>query len=221
MRIRRGLTALVAMVATPLLAQSPVQPAGEIARRLQARYDTVRDFTADFSHTYAGGVLKKTTTERGTLQVKKPGRMRWEYLEPEHKLFVSDGGKIYSYIPADKQVIISPMPADDQATTAVLFLVGKGNLTRDFDASYDQGGAPDTWALKLTPKQPQRDYDWLILVVDRESLRIRTLVAVEREGGRSTFEFTNYRENTGLADKIFAFRIPRGVDVVNADSSGR
>ncbi len=75
--------------------------------------------------------------------------------------------------------------------------------------------------MKLTPKQPQRDYDWLILVVDRESLRIRTLVAVEREGGRSTFEFTNYRENTGLADKIFAFRIPRGVDVVNADSSGR
>ena len=140
MRIRRGLTALVAMVATPLLAQSPVQPAGEIARRLQARYDTVRDFTADFSHTYAGGVLKKTTTERGTLQVKKPGRMRWEYVEPEHKLFVSDGRKIYSYIPADKQVIISPMPADDQATTAVLFLVGKGNLTRDFDASYDQGG---------------------------------------------------------------------------------
>ena len=68
----------------------------------------MRDFTADFSHTYAGGVLKKTTTERGTLQVKKPGRMRWEYVEPEHKLFVSDGRKIYSYLPADKQVIVSP-----------------------------------------------------------------------------------------------------------------
>jgi outer membrane lipoprotein carrier protein len=208
-------------MATPLLAQSPAQPAGEIARRLQARYDTVRDFTADFSHTYAGGVLKKTATEQGTLQVKKPGRMRWEYVEPEHKLFVSDGRKIYSYIPADKQVIISPMPADDQATTAVLFLVGKGNLTRDFDASYEAGGAPDAWTLKLTPRQPQRDYDWLVLIVDRESLRIRTMMAVEREGGRSTFEFSNYRENTGLADKIFAFRIPRGVDVVNADSSGR
>ena len=46
-------------------------------------------------------------------------------------------------------------------------------------------------------------------------------MAAEREGGRSTFQFTNYRENTGLADKIFAFRIPRGVDVINADSSGR
>jgi outer membrane lipoprotein carrier protein len=217
----RGLTALVLAVATPLIAQTPAPSAAEAVQRLQAHYDTVRDFTADFSHTYAGGVLKKTTTERGTLQVKKPGRMRWEYTDPEHKLFVSDGRKIYSYLPADKQVIVSPMPTEDQATTAVLFLVGKGNLVRDFDAAYDEAAPPGTYALKLTPKQRQRDYDWLILIVDKQTLQIRTLVAVEREGARSTFAFSNYRENTGLADKIFAFRIPRGVDVVNADSSGR
>jgi outer membrane lipoprotein carrier protein len=201
--------------------QATAPSATETARRLQTRYDTVRDFTADFSHSYEGGVLKKSTTERGTLQVKKPGRMRWEYVEPEHKLFVSDGQKIYSYLPADKQVMVSTMPADDQATTAVLFLVGKGNLVRDFDVAYGEGGAPDTWVLKLTPRQRQRDYDWLVLAVDRESWRIRSLMAVEREGGHSTFQFSNYRENVGLADKIFAFKMPRGVDVINADSSVR
>jgi len=221
MFIRRGFIALVLAIAAPLMAQTPAPPAAETAQRLQAHYDTVKDFTADFSHTYSGGVLKKTTTERGTLQVKKPGRMRWEYTDPEHKLFVSDGRKIYSYLPADKQVIVSPMPTEDQATTAVLFLVGKGNLVRDFDAAYDEGAPPDAYALKLTPKQRQRDYDWLVLIVDRQTLQIRSLVAVEREGARSTFQFSNYRENTGLADKIFAFRIPRGVDVVNADSSSR
>ncbi|HEY7057819.1 MAG TPA: outer membrane lipoprotein chaperone LolA [Vicinamibacterales bacterium] len=219
--VRESVVLPAILALTGWLGVQPVDPAAETARRLQAHYDTVRDFTADFSHTYEGGVLKKTTTERGTLQVKKPGRMRWEYTSPEHKLFVSDGQKIYSYIPADKQVIVSSMPADDQATTAVLFLVGKGNLTRDFTASYEEGAPPDAWALKLVPRQRQRDYDWLVLVVDRGSLQIRTLVAVEREGGRSTFEFTNYRENVGVADKIFAFRIPRGVDVINADSSGR
>ena len=214
---------LAAFWALPMLPapQTTAPPPAETARRLQARYDTVRDFTADFSHSYEGGVLKKSTTERGTLQVKKPGRMRWEYVEPEHKLFVSDGQKIYSYLPADKQVMVSTMPADDQATTAVLFLVGKGSLVRDFDVVYGDGGAPDTWVLKLTPRRRQRDYDWLVLTVDRESLRIRSLMAVEREGGRSTFQFSNYRENVGLADKIFAFKMPRGVDVINADSSGR
>ncbi len=214
---------LAALWTLPLATgpQTAVPPATETARRLQARYDSVRDFTADFSHTYEGGVLKKTTTERGTLQVKKPGRMRWEYVEPEHKLFVSDGQKIYSYLPADKQVLVSTVPANDQATTAVLFLVGKGNLPRDFEVAYGEAGPPDAWVLKLTPRQRQRDYDWLVLTVDRESLRIRTLMAAEREGGRSTFQFSNYRENVGLADKIFAFKMPRGVDVINADSSGR
>ena len=52
--------------------------------------------------------------------------MRWDYTAPERKQFVSDGAKIYSYIPADKQVIVSPMPADAEATTPALFLAGKG-----------------------------------------------------------------------------------------------
>jgi|SRR5689334_16732175 len=209
------------LLAAVALAQGPNRPAGEAARLIQQKYDKVRDFTADFTQTYQGGVLRKTSTEKGTLQVKKPGRMRWEYTSPEQKLFVSDGQKIYSYIPADRQVIVSSVPTDDRATTAVLFLVGKGDLARDFNVSYAAAAAPDTIALKLDPKSRQADYDWLELVVDRESLQIRTLIAAEREGGRSTFQFSNYRENTGLADKIFTFKIPRGVDVVNADAPGR
>ena len=61
--------------------------------------------------------------------------MRWEYSAPDDKLFVSDGVKIYSYIPADKQVIVSTVPPADQASTPTLFLAGKGNLARDFTAS--------------------------------------------------------------------------------------
>jgi outer membrane lipoprotein carrier protein len=213
--------AVLLTLAAPLAPSAQTRSAQDIARSLEERYDKVRDFSADFVHSYEGGILKKTATEKGTLQVKKPGRMRWEYTHPEHKLFVSDGKKIYSYIPADKQVIVSSMPAEDQATTAVLFLVGKGSLTRDFTASMADGGGPDTWAIKLEPKQRQRDYDWLVLIVDRQSLQIRTLVAAEREGGRSTFQFSNYRENIGLTDKIFEFKMPRGVDVINADSPSR
>jgi outer membrane lipoprotein carrier protein len=202
-----------------LLLLAPFQappPAAETARALQEKYDHVRDFTADFTHTYEGGVLKKKTTERGVVQVKKPGRMRWDYTAPEKKEFVSDGQKIYSYIPADKQVIVSSMPADDQ-TTAVLFLTGKGNLTRDFTVTYADGAPADAWSLKLVPKQKQRDYDWLILTVDRKTLQIRTLVRADQQGGRETFEFTHYRENTNVPDKTFEFKIPRGVDVIYSD----
>src|SRR5689334_13778966 len=95
--------ALTTLVAGLSAAQTRTPLPQELARSIQERYDRVHDFSADFAHTYEGGILKKTTTEKGTLQVKKPGRMRWEYTYPEHKLFVSDGQKIYSYVPADRQ----------------------------------------------------------------------------------------------------------------------
>lgn len=210
---------LILLLLVPAQAGTQTRPSAvETARALQQKYDRVKDFTADFTHTYQGGVLKKTASERGTVQIKKPGRMRWDYTTPEKKVFVSDGRKIYSYIPADKQAVVSDMPADDQATTAVLFLVGKGDLTRDFNVSYAaSAGAPDTWALRLDPRRKQRDYDWLEIEVNRQTLQIRTLTAAEQEGGRSSFAFTNYRENTGIPDKVFEFKIPRGVDVITAN----
>jgi len=203
----------------PVQAGAPARPpAVETARALQQKYDRVQDFTADFVHSYEGGVLKKKSTERGTVQIKKPGRMRWDYTSPEKKVFVSDGRKVYSYIPADKQVMVSDMPADDHATTAVLFLAGKGNLTRDFSVSYAEGDeTPDTWVLRLDPRQQQRDYDWLVIGIDRKTLQIRTLTAADQQGGRSSFAFSNYRENAGLAEKLFEFKIPRGVDVITAN----
>lgn len=207
----------------PLRAgQTPARPpAPEVAAALQKKYDAVHDFTADFVHESEGGLLRKKQVERGVVQIKKPGKMRWDYKSPETKVFVSDGRRIYLHVPADNQVIVSPVPSEDQATTAVLFLVGKGNLTRDFRVSYADGGAADTYALRLDPKTPETDYDWLQVVVDRKTLQIKALTAADRDGGRSTFQFSNFKENVGLSDKTFAFKIPRGADVTTNGSSPR
>jgi outer membrane lipoprotein carrier protein len=198
-------------------AQPTGSSAQDLAQALQRRYDTIRDFSADFVHTYRGGVLRKEIVERGHLLVKKPGRMRWDYAAPDEKLFVSDGVKLYSYIPRDKQVFVGSVPPDDQATTPTMFLTGKGNLVRDFSGSLVDpapGMPPGTRALKLVPKTPQRDYDWLILEIAPQTLELRGLVTVDAQGGQSTFSFTNLKENTGLSDKEFTFKMPRGVDVV-------
>ena len=193
--------------------------APELAQALQKKYDGVKDFSADFTHTYEGGVLRKQITERGRMIIKKPGKMRWQYTAPEEKLFVSDGVKMYSYIPQDKQVIVATVPPEDDAATPTLFLAGKGSLTRDFTPSLLElppGMPAGSKALKLVPKAKQSDYDWLVLVVDPASLDIRGLVTVDAQGGKSSFLFTNLKQNVGLADKDFAFKIPRGVDVVSA-----
>ena len=210
----RILLASLLSLASVAAAGQTRPPAAQTAAAVQQKYDRVKDFTADFTHVYEGGVLNKKSTERGTVQIKKPGRMRWEYTTPEKKTFVSDSQRIYSYIPADKQLIMTAVPPDDEATTAVLFLAGKGSLTRDFIVKYADGAANGTLALRLDPKQKQRDYDWLVLGVDPKTMQIRSLTAADQQGGRSTFEFSNYRENTGLADSVFAFKIPKGTDVI-------
>jgi outer membrane lipoprotein carrier protein len=195
--------------------------APELAAALQRKYDGITDFSADFTHAYAGGVLHKQITERGRLLVKKPGKMRWDYSAPEVKQFISDGVKMYSYIPQDKQVIVAPVPPDEDAPTPALFLAGKGNLTRDFTYSLvdaPPGMPAGSRALKLVPKAKQRDYDWLVLVLDPASLSMRGLRTMDAQGGTSSFSFTNLKENVGLADKEFTFKIPHGVDVVSASS---
>jgi outer membrane lipoprotein carrier protein len=209
------------VLAAAVVPQAPARPAQEVAAALQKKYDAIRDFTADFVHESEGGLLRKKQIERGFVQIKKPGKMRWDYKAPETKVFVSDGRRMYLHVPADNQVIVSPVPADDQATTAVLFLVGKGSLTRDFTVAYADGGAADTYALRLHPKVPETDYDWLQIVVDRTTLQIRSLTAADRDGGRSSFQFSNFKENVGLADKTFAFKIPKGADVTTNGSSSR
>src|SRR4029453_4150805 len=79
-------------------AQTPSPP--EIAAQVQQKYDAVRDFSADFIHEAESGVLRKKLVERGTVMVRKPGKMRWAYKAPEEKLFISDGSKMYMYTPA-------------------------------------------------------------------------------------------------------------------------
>ncbi|HEV3058038.1 MAG TPA: outer membrane lipoprotein chaperone LolA [Vicinamibacterales bacterium] len=216
-----GVLAAAIVACLPVTSRAAEPTATELAQSLQKRIDGIKDFSADFVHAYEGGVLKKRVIERGRLLVKKPGKMRWEYTEPEAKSFVSDGAKLYSYVPADKQVIVSPVPADDQATTPTLFLAGKGSLTRDFTASLADlpPGMPEgSRTLKLVPKSRQQDYDWLMLVVDPVTLGIRGLVTVDAQGGKSSFSFTNLKENLNLSDKDFTFKIPRGVDVLSTSS---
>jgi outer membrane lipoprotein carrier protein len=227
--VRRSFVwSLVVTLVLPLVPGAQTRPAdqspAELAQALQRKYDLVKDFSADFVHAYRGGVLNMKLTERGQLIVKKPGKMRWEYTAPERKLFVSDGVKFYSYLPDDKQVLMSAVPADDNAATPALFLAGKGNLTRDFVPSFAEVPADlpaGTRGLKLTPRTPQPDYDWLVLVVEPSTLALKGLVTVDAQGGTSSFSFTNLKENVGLADKAFDFKVPRGVDLITDPSLRR
>ena len=209
---------MAAALSAPVYSADPTAP--ELAAALQRHYETIRDFSADFRHT-SRGVLGRETIERGTLVVKKPGKMRFEYRAPEQKLFVTDGTTMYEYIPEMRQLNVREVPKTDDGSTPVLFLSGRGNLVRDFTPSFT--GLPadipkESRALKLVPKNPQVEYESLVLIVDARTLALRGLTALDGQGGTSSFVFTNLRENINPPDQQFQFTPPRGVDIYKQPS---
>lgn len=211
--LTRTLTVLLTLLISATLTRAQAQrPADALAKDVQARYQSIRDFSADFVQSYRAGVLKTQTRESGTVAVKKPGKMRWTYLKPERKELVSDGSKISWYEADIKQVTVRN--AADQATTPDLFLSGRGDIARDFTPGYVDSPVAGTIALKLVPRKSEPEYEYLIIAVDPATLQIRGLTTRDHQGGESTFTFANMKENRGLSDKDFVFSPPRGVNVV-------
>jgi outer membrane lipoprotein carrier protein len=211
-------TLLVVAIAL-VFASAPGAQSGDpvaLAAKVQQRYNGIKDIQGDFVQSYEGGVLRTRTTERGTVAIKRPGRMRFVYTKPEKKEFVSDGTRLYTHLVADKQVIVSPAPGPDQGDIPAMFLAGQSDLARDYTPTFTAlpGAAPGLVTLKLVPKKKSEEYESLGIGVDPKTLQILFLTAVDLQGGRSSFSFSNLKENRGLADKDFVFRIPRGVDVV-------
>jgi outer membrane lipoprotein carrier protein len=209
----RTLAVLLALLMSAAIPYAQAKrPADALARDVQTRYQTIRDFSADFVQSYRGGVLKTQTRESGTVAVKKPGKMRWTYVKPERKELVSNGRKMYWYIPEDKQV--TEWDTADRPTTPDLFLSGRGDIARDFTPGYADSPVAGTIALKLVPRKSEPEFEYLILALDPATLQIRGLTTRDHQGGESTWTFANMKENRGLADKEFEFNRPRGVTVV-------
>ena len=198
-----------------LLAQGGSPSAAELAARIQAHYSTVRDFSADFTLTQTSSLRPVTHTEQGEVRIKKPLMMRWDYSTSGKDSFVSDGRSFYAYHRQDGYVDASPLPAEDESSPWLLFLAGRGDLTRDFVPSLPTRQPPaDEWHLVLKPADPGRaDFSTLTLQVSRDTLQFVGLIVEDDQGQSSRYRFTNVKENSGLSDRLFAFDMPRNVEV--------
>ena len=214
----RGLLPLLVVAAVGVsglaapAGQTGTPTAPELAARLQTRYESIRDFTADFSQTYRGVLNRKATTERGKVLLKKPNRVRFTYESPEQKVFVSDGATFRSYYKEDRAGSEYPLPKDNEASTALLFLAGRGNLARDFTPTIADGAPATEWHLGLVPKTKQTDFDTLMLVIDRRTLALLGFETTDAQGTNS-IRFENLKENTGIPDNAFVFKFPPGTAI--------
>jgi outer membrane lipoprotein carrier protein len=198
--------ALLAVLPPPSPAQSG---ALDLARRVEARHRHLVDMTARFVQRYRSGLIGQEIVERGTLSLKQPGRMLWEYRDPERKTFVSDGSTCWFYVPADRQVVVR-QPGGDKGV-ALELLSGRLDLLAQFEPGLETSAGKER--LRLIPRKADPDISAIYLDVEPDG-RIRGIEILDTQENRSQFRFENVRENVGLPDSLFHFETPPGVEVV-------
>ena len=211
--MRHGMTtsAILAALLQAGAADHSSASAETLARRIEEHHGRVPGLTARFVQTYRSAVLGREIVERGVVSIKRPGRMRWEYREPEPKTFVSDGKTFYFYVPADRQVIVRDQVAGERSIPALL-LSGRGDLLDQFEPCLAPS-PPGRWRLRLTPRKPEPEVESVLVEVD-ESYEIRSIEIEDAQGNFSRFRFDDVRPDASLPDRLFRFEIPRGVEVV-------
>jgi len=199
------ITAVSALAADPTIAG--------LLKRVEGRYNRAETLEVRFSETYlAAG--RPARTETGTLLLRKPGRMRWEYSSPAGKLFVSDGKDVYLYLPSanrvEKMKLKDSMSEDWRAPLA--FLLGKLNFNKEFQniQARQQGSGS---VISAEPKSANLPYSKVEFEVS-PTFEIRKLHIVGQDQSVLDFEFDQERLNPPLASTLFKFRAPDGVEIV-------
>jgi chaperone LolA len=206
---------LAILLCLPGIAGAYAQDVSAVVARLEQRYASVKTVTGSFQQTYRAPGINQS--ESGIFWLKKPGLMRWEYRQPEEKLFIANGKESYLYVPFDRQVTVQDFNPSDLHGTPLELLLGAGGIHKSFTASWEADIRPKTekpFLIRLEPRSIESTYSYLVLELDRETSDIRRIVIREKTGNTSEFLLTDMTTNVKIEDGKFQFKIPKGIEIV-------
>jgi len=189
------------------------QPLAKTLKKVEDRYNKAKTLQVSFQQTYSVPGRGRRT-ESGLLSLKKPGRMRWDYKDPNGKLFLSDGKEIFLYVPETKRAERMKMKEADDMRVPLAFLLGKLEFSRDFAAfePFAEGGLD--W-MKALPKSDKLPYKEVYFLLSSE-FSIQRLRVVGQDQSVMEFVFQNEKLNVPLDELLFRFEVPPGVELVES-----
>src|SRR2546426_7810825 len=212
---------VILLLACSVVLGSPepdVHSVASIARNVDNRYNHTATLQAEFTELYRGAGMERR--ESGTLWLKKPGKMRWEYRSPREKLFVSDGKNAWFYLPGDRQVRKAPVRKLDDLRSPLRLLLGKTRLEKEL---HGLSAAPDVAPLNegdmVLRGVPKTMADWInqVLLEITPADQIARIVIEEVDGSITEYRFIEQKENVEVADQRFRFVPPPGTEMVEGD----
>lgn len=189
-----------------------------LAAKTQEIYEKTTDLKARFIQEVTIKSMKKTEREEGTVWIKNPKMMLWDYTKPKEKKLVINARKAWLYVAEDRMVYVQNAEDVYRSRMAVRFLSGIGNLSEDFHLRFAKENPIDeegNYLLILTAKEKGTGIDRLQLTVDGKTFQIIQCRFSDDYGNTTRLRFSDIRTNTGVSDKFFTFNTPAGVEVVN------
>jgi outer membrane lipoprotein carrier protein len=214
------------LVPLPALAveesnESAVKEVREVVKQLQARYEKTKDIQADFAQKTTIEGFERPIASSGKVYIKKPGRLRWNYLDPSIEDIYVNRDDVKVYVPEHKQVLVGKLTQMAASKAPLELLLGAAKLDESFDIeptsgkSRGVGGIP---LLTLLPKSHEgeagKSLQRIVIEVFPKTYFIRTIY--EASGNVASFEFSSLQSNIGLADSFFDLKLPADVEVVKA-----
>jgi outer membrane lipoprotein carrier protein len=187
--------------------------ADQIADSLQKNYDTTVDFVADFRQETEVRTLNRNLKAWGKLTFKRPGKMLWRYEEPKGQIVLADGKNLYFYQPEQNQVIKSPLSNAFRSDIPLSFLLGLGNLKKDFNVAL-KGADENQYVLRLEPKGDLGGFSEVNVGVNRSTSDILWVSVRDAASNVTTIRFSGMRKGVGVQESLFRFQVPDGADVV-------
>src|SRR5436309_1621938 len=225
-RMLAGSVALAALalgtawLAAPALAGDPVK---DLVKKVEARYQKTTDLTAEFSQTTDIKGFAKPLQSSGRVYIKRPGKLRWDYLAPTLEQIFVDNDKVQFYIPEHKQVMIGQLSKLTNSQAPLQLLQGIGRLdtlyrvSQTSDGAKGQGGLP---LLSLTLRDGGPDDARMVVEVDPGSFYLRRVELHDVNGNVSALTFRAFQAKTGLQDALFEFTVAQVSDVFNTPTLG-
>jgi outer membrane lipoprotein carrier protein len=181
---------------------------------VQMNYEKVLTYEANFTQKSYIKMMDKTQDVKGTVSIKKPGKMKWTYGAPDTQILISNGSTLWLYVPDEEQATKVPIESIYSSNTPALFLAGKGKLTQTFNVE-NVNLNKDPISITLTPKANDQALTRLQLLATKKNYQIIGSTVYDKLGNKTEIRFSNIKTNRDIPDKTFQFQAPANVEVLD------
>jgi len=210
--IKASVTLVTLCALFVLVGFEPAPP--DLVNKLESFYLSINSFKCDFTQEIHLAGMEQVRKSSGAVWFLKPNKMRWDYKLPKQKIVLFDGEYLWMYLPLEYQAYKQKANYAFESQLPLLFLEGKGSLSRDFKLEILKSSG-ETWLIKLTPRKKDAAIPKGVEIeVDKKSLFILKVSFFDAQGNLNLFTFSGHEVNPTIPEAYFKLKLGPDVQIV-------